>query len=147
MRRLALAAVVLLAGCSSSTVPLAGSHAGVPAGERTWTGPTSGEHMLLSDGRLYSEQLDSSKQACFWFVSSTGSIVSLTWPAGWSAQAKPLRVLDASGREVARTFQEGLGFTGHYEAGRTGCAPGGLSRSFTVTKVEQVGVGSADKAH
>lgn len=140
------ASLLAISACSSPAVEVAGSRAGDPAGQTAWTGPTSGEHLLVSDGRLYSEDLDDGSGACFWFVSSTGSVVSLRWPDGWRAEAKPLRVLDSSGATVATTFQEGLGFTGHYEAGRTGCAPSGLSRSFVVSKVEQSGVGSAEKA-
>lgn len=138
----AVGLVAAVAACGSDAVPLAPSRAGTPAAGAA--GPTSGEHLLTSDGRLYSEQTDAG--ACFWFVAGTGVVYSLTWPDGYTAQAGPLRVLDRSGREVARTFQEGLGFTGHLEPGRTGCAPGGLSRSFVVASVAQVGVGSPDDA-
>ncbi|MGL5809871.1 MAG: hypothetical protein ACRCYQ_08005 [Nocardioides sp.] len=71
-------------------------------------------------------------RACFWVTAPGGTVVSLAWPAGSTARANPLRVLDPDGTVLATVGDEELLASGYPEPG-AGCR--GTGTRFVVGSV------------
>jgi len=69
----------------------------------TGTGGGSGSKLALMTGPLGGTQ-NADRSACFWIQGSAGRTY-LSWPAGWSAERNPLRVLDGHGVVMATSGQ------------------------------------------
>jgi hypothetical protein len=90
------ASIVLLSACASRQTPAGG---GQSEKLTIATGVASGSTKLaLLTGTL--EGSRSGTTACFW-VKVAGGRRPIVWPHGWTAEAEPLRLLDAGHRGVA----------------------------------------------
>ena len=106
------AALLLMSGCTA-TRPL-GLDTKTSGGGRTST--------YYADTPLKAEAAGG--KACFWFERDSGYLLSVVWPVGSSVVTEPLRVVDPSGKELARVGDTDLVLGGSASEELNGCHPG-----------------------